>query len=271
MKSTWCAPYHNRGYLFRSLKGVILPGYVYICYEHHDTNEVYADPFQIILIQIAVPSRQDVEEYRCLRKVINEMVGRINGKFATIDYCPIHFVYNSLDFKEMVALYSVADICLVTSTRDGMNLVSPGEPVYYFLPISGLNTNTLKVSYEFIASQAEKKGTLILSEFTGAAQSLNGALIVNPWDAAEVAQAILEAVTMSEETRLKNYLMLSKYVNKFTAARWGLEFTNEIKNIRAHYKNLDCIVPTEEVCKRVKETPGRRVRRSSFTSHTDCC
>lgn len=55
--------------------------------------------------------------------MINEMVGRINGKFARIDYCPIHFVYNSIDFKEMVALYYVADICLVTSTRDGMNLV----------------------------------------------------------------------------------------------------------------------------------------------------
>jgi trehalose-6-phosphate synthase len=71
-----------------------------------------------------VPSRQDVEEYQNLRSTVNELVGRINGRFGTVDFVPIHFMHKSLQFNELVSLYAVSDVCLVTSTRDGMNLVS---------------------------------------------------------------------------------------------------------------------------------------------------
>ena len=78
---------------------------------------------QVVLIQLAVPSRQDVEEYQNLRSTVNELVGRINGRFGTVDFMPIHFMHKSLPFTELCALYAVSDVCLVTSTRDGMNLV----------------------------------------------------------------------------------------------------------------------------------------------------
>lgn len=107
---------------------------------------------------------------------------------------PFHFMHKSIDFEELVALYSVADVCLVTSTRDGMNLVS----------------------FEYIASQGKHNGVLVLSEFTGAAQSLNGSIIVNPWNTEEVARAIHEAVTMPPEDRAANYGKLRKYVSKHT-------------------------------------------------------
>lgn len=107
---------------------------------------------------------------------------------------PIHWMHKSVNFEELIALYAVSDVCLVSSTRDGMNLVS----------------------YEYIACQRKRHGVLILSEFAGAAQSLNGSIIVNPWNTEELAGALQEAVTMSDEQRLINFNKLDKYVSKYT-------------------------------------------------------
>ena len=79
-------------------------------------------------MQLAVPSRQDVEEYQNLRATVNELVGRINGRFGTVEFMPIHFMHKSLAFDELCALYAVSDVCLVSSTRDGMNLVCTVSP-----------------------------------------------------------------------------------------------------------------------------------------------
>ena len=83
---------------------------------------------KVVLVQLAVPSRQDVEEYQNLRATVNELVGRINGRFGTVEFMPIHFMHKSLQFDELCALYALSDVCLVTSTRDGMNLVSVFSP-----------------------------------------------------------------------------------------------------------------------------------------------
>ncbi len=107
---------------------------------------------------------------------------------------PIHFMHKSVNFDELVALYAVSDVCLVSSTRDGMNLVS----------------------YEYIASQQKRHGVMVLSEFTGAAQSLNGSLIVNPWNTEELAATIHDAVTMGDEQRAVNFQKLERYVMKYT-------------------------------------------------------
>lgn len=149
---------------------------------------------KVVLVQVAVPSRQDVEEYQNLRAVVNELVGRINGKFGTVEFMPIHFMHKSVSSDELTALYAVSDVCLVSSTRDGMNLVS----------------------YEYIACQEKRHGVMILSEFAGAAQSLNGSIIVNPWNTEELADAIHDAVTMGDDARQYNYQKLAKYVNKYT-------------------------------------------------------
>lgn len=122
---------------------------------------------------------------------------------------PIHFLHQSVSFEELTALYAVSDVCLVSSTRDGMNLVS----------------------YEYIATQAARHGVMILSEFTGAAQSLNGSLIVNPWNTEELAGAIFDAVTMGEEQREINFRKLEKYVFKYTSAWWGESFVGELNRI----------------------------------------
>jgi len=164
---------------------------------------------KVVLVQVAVPSRQDVEEYQNLRAVVNELVGRINGMFGTIEFMPIHFMHKSVNFEELTALYAVSDVCLVSSTRDGMNLVS----------------------YEYIASQQKRHGVMILSEFAGAAQSLNGSIICNPWNIQELAGAIHDAMTMPDDLRESNHQKLYKYVTKYTSQFWGDSFVGELKKI----------------------------------------
>ncbi|KAJ1844305.1 Trehalose-6-P synthase/phosphatase complex synthase subunit [Coemansia sp. RSA 2708] len=164
---------------------------------------------RVVLVQVAVPSRGDVEEYRQLIASVNELVGRINGRFGTVEYTPIHFLHKSVVFSELVALYAVADVCLITSTRDGMNLVS----------------------YEYVASQQRRHGVLVLSEFAGAAQSLDGALIINSWNIEEVAAAVGQALAMPAAQREASFNTLYRYVTKYTAAYWGVSFIGELKRV----------------------------------------
>ncbi|KAG5651723.1 hypothetical protein H0H81_007693 [Sphagnurus paluster] len=185
---------------------------------------------KVVLVQLAVPSRQDVEEYQNLRSTVNELVGRINGRFGTVEFMPIHFMHKSLAFDELCALYAVSDVCLVSSTRDGMNLVRSISPLPHYP--QQLN-RFAQVSYEYVACQQARQGVMILSEFAGAAQSLNGSLVVNPWDSQQVADAIHEAVTMDAATRAENHRKLFKYVNKYSAAFWGSSFIKEMSRIDA--------------------------------------
>lgn len=109
-------------------------------------------------------------------------------------------------------MYALADACLVTSTRDGMNLVA----------------------YEYISSQIDRHGSMILSEFAGAAQSLNGSLLINPWDVQSTADAIHVALTLSGEQRQSNWQKLFNYVSKYTAEAWGVSFVNDLTRLSGH-------------------------------------
>ncbi|XP_054814273.1 alpha,alpha-trehalose-phosphate synthase [UDP-forming] 1 isoform X2 [Prosopis cineraria] len=164
---------------------------------------------KVVLLQIAVPTRTDVPEYQKLTSQVHEIVGRINGRFGTLTAVPIHHLDRSLDFHALCALYAVTDVALVTSLRDGMNLVS----------------------YEFVACQEKKKGVLILSEFAGAAQSLGaGAILVNPWNITEVAAAIAQALNMSPGEREKRHKHNYVHVTTHTAQEWAETFVSELND-----------------------------------------
>ncbi|KAH0876192.1 hypothetical protein HID58_073554 [Brassica napus] len=164
---------------------------------------------KVVLLQIAVPTRTDVSEYQKLTSQVHEIVGRINGRFGTLTQVPIHHLDRSLDFYALCALYAVTDVALVTSLRDGMNLVS----------------------YEFVACQEAKKGVLILSEFAGAAQSLGaGAILVNPWNITEVAASIGQALNMSPEEREKRHRHNFHHVKTHTAQEWAETFVSELND-----------------------------------------
>ncbi|XP_048332634.1 alpha,alpha-trehalose-phosphate synthase [UDP-forming] 1 isoform X1 [Ziziphus jujuba] len=162
---------------------------------------------KVVLLQIAVPTRTDVPEYQKLTSQVHEIVGRINGRFGTLTAVPIHHLDRSLDFHALCALYAVTDVALVTSLRDGMNLVS----------------------YEFVACQASKKGVLILSEFAGAAQSLGaGAILVNPWNITEVAASIGYALNMPADEREKRHQHNFMHVTTHTSQEWAATFVRSL-------------------------------------------
>ncbi|XP_062011701.1 alpha,alpha-trehalose-phosphate synthase [UDP-forming] 1 isoform X2 [Rosa rugosa] len=164
---------------------------------------------KVVLLQIAVPTRTDVPEYQKLTSQVHEIVGRINGRFGSLTTVPIHHLDRSLEFHALCALYAVTDIALVTSLRDGMNLVS----------------------YEYVACQDAKKGVLILSEFAGAAQSLGaGAILVNPWNITEVANSIGQALNMSSEEREKRHRHNFAHVTTHTAQEWAETFVSELND-----------------------------------------
>lgn len=165
-----------------------------------------ADRDTIKFIFVSVPSREGIEEYQALREEVESRVGRLNGKYATLNNSPVHFIHGSVEFTDLCALYSLADVALVTPLIDGMNLVAK----------------------EFIACQRENAGLLILSEFAGAAEELFNALIVNPYDTKAVADSLTEALAMSaEEKRARNQPMRER-VMKFDAQRWAQSFIEDL-------------------------------------------
>lgn len=164
---------------------------------------------KIVLVQIGVPSRTEVDEYKKLISQTNELVGRINGKYGTLDNAPIVFINQSVNFDDLCALYSVADVAVVSSIRDGMNLVS----------------------YEYVMCQEERHGVLVLSEFAGSAQSLSGAIRVNPWNIEELAEAVHEALTLPQRERELRHGKLFHYVNKHTASFWAHSFVSQLQKI----------------------------------------
>lgn len=168
----------------------------------------------VVLIQVAVPSRTSVVEYQNLAANVNEMVGRINGRFGTIEHSPVHYIHRSVRPHELVALYNVADVCLVTSLRDGMNLVS----------------------HEYVMCQVREcserrvgPGVLVLSEFAGSAQSLSGAIRVNPWNTNDIATALDYALNLMPKDREYRHMNLLRYVKTHSASFWGKSFLTDLE------------------------------------------
>ena len=151
------------------------------------------------LVQVAVPSRTDVESYKKFRRDLNELVGRINARFGGTDSLPIHYFYRSIPDRELVALYRAADVMLVTALRDGMNLVAK----------------------EFVASRIDDDGVLVLSEFAGASEELGEAVRINPYDVDAVADAIVQALNMPAGERRARMRALRRRVRARTSESWA--------------------------------------------------
>ncbi|CAN8312348.1 unnamed protein product [Cochlearia groenlandica] len=207
---------------------------------------------KVVLVQIAVPTRNAVPEYQKLKSQVHGLVGRINGRFGSVSSLPIHHLDCSVGFNYLCALYAVADVMLVTSLRDGMNLVS----------------------YEFIACQESKKGALILSEFAGAGQSLGaGAILVNPWDVTEVSSAIKQALDMSYEERKTRHRVNFNYVKTYSANKWGDDFMSELAANFAEtdmqLKKIQHELPKQDLVRRYSQSNNRLIILGFFGTLTE--
>jgi trehalose 6-phosphate synthase len=158
---------------------------------------------------VASPSRERVEQYRLLREEVETTVGRINGQHAELELGspPVHYLHQSFPREEMAALYQAADVMLVTSLRDGMNLVAK----------------------EFVACRTDEQGALVLSEFTGAADELVGAFLVNPHDIEGLKDAIVRAVTAPPQEVRRRMRSMRRRVRENDVAHWAASFLEALK------------------------------------------
>ncbi|WP_316820025.1 bifunctional alpha,alpha-trehalose-phosphate synthase (UDP-forming)/trehalose-phosphatase [Pedobacter gandavensis] len=171
---------------------------------------------KLALYMIVVPSRDTVPKYKELKDQIDQLVGNINAKFRTISWVPVHYFYRSFSVEFLSAIYSAADICLVTPMRDGMNLVSK----------------------EYVASRPNEDGVLILSEMAGASKELNDALIVNPNNIEDLVEAMIQAINMSPQEQQSRMKSMRAIVSKFNIHLWVKNFMDKLKEVKTMQESL---------------------------------
>jgi trehalose 6-phosphate synthase/phosphatase len=172
--------------------------------------------FKVVFNMVVVPSRDNIEVYRGMKKEIEATVGRINGKYSNLAWRPIIYQYKSLPFNEMVAIYDVSDVGFITPLRDGMNLVAK----------------------EYIACQSENKGVLVLSEMAGASVELNEAIIINPTDVEETADALDKALSMPEEEKERRIHKMQNRLKRYNVFTWSSDFFSQVDVIKKEQENM---------------------------------
>ncbi len=193
---------------------------------------------KVVFILNVIPSREDIPTYHERKRIVEQKISRINGHFSTLHWQPVIYRYNHLSFEELCALYQSADIALITPLRDGMNLVAK----------------------EYIASCIDK-GVLILSELTGAASELNEAVLVNPTDIEEVADAIYKAWTMplvEQRTRLS---YMQRRLAEYNVYKWVNDFLDQLISTKKDQEILKVNILTEEHARQIVSEFERSERR----------
>jgi trehalose 6-phosphate synthase/phosphatase len=191
---------------------------------------------KIVFVLSVVPSREEVPQYNVMKRELDELVGRVNGRFGKANWVPILYHYRHLDFTELVAYYRLADVALITPLRDGMNLVAK----------------------EYLACQVEEKGVLILSEMAGAARELGEAVQVNPNHREEMAEAILEALTMPEAERIRRNRPMRDRLRTYNARHWADSFMVGLERAKAQQHSLGTLHLSRDL--------GRTVWKTSLSS-----
>lgn len=200
---------------------------------------------KVIFLQLVVPSRDNVKHYATLREEINRLVSDINAKYGTITWQPIHYFYRSFPLEMLSALYKKADIALVTPLRDGMNLVCK----------------------EYIASKTDQTGVLILSEMAGASKELYEALIINPTNKEEVANAIHEALIMPPEEQKRRMELLQTNVRKFDVHHWVNNFMDKLKEVKYKQEQLSTRIITKEFEQKLSAQYAQADKRLIFLDY----
>ncbi|HZS18464.1 MAG TPA: trehalose-6-phosphate synthase, partial [Candidatus Udaeobacter sp.] len=170
---------------------------------------------RVVLIQVVVPSRVEIPRYHEFKQRIDRLVGDINGRFSTSDWLPVQYHFRGLDREDLLAHYRACDMAFVTPLKDGMNLVAK----------------------EYCACRTEENGVLILSQFAGAAEQLkSGALLVNPYDVEQMADAILRAFQMSDAERTARMKRMRRVVREENVFWWVDSFLKVGAKLRVRAK-----------------------------------
>lgn len=165
---------------------------------------------KVSFVCVAVPSRTKVDEYRLLKEEVDRLVGEVNGRWSTVDWTPVRYLYRSLPFDELVGLYTASDIAFVTPLRDGMNLIAK----------------------EYAAASTSAEGVLILSEMAGAAKELGEALLVNPNDPNAMVSVLEQALTLPLEERKARMTAIRDRVRRYDIKRWVEDFLTTLDRVK---------------------------------------
>jgi len=161
---------------------------------------------RVTLLQLAAPSRTQIEEYGRINDEIENLVEEINRRHGADPWKPVHFLRDHHDYHAVLAAYHMADVVMVTSLHDGMNLVAK----------------------EFVAARTDGDGVLLLSQYTGAARELTDAVLINPYDTDQLADAMLRAFRMPEEERRRRMARMRAQVEKNNIYEWGRKIFEEL-------------------------------------------
>lgn len=171
---------------------------------------------KVSLAMIVVPSRDTVDIYAELKTHIDQLIGEINGKYSKLGWNPIYYFYQSFSFEELLAMYDIAQVALVTPLRDGMNLVAK----------------------EYLAAKCNKPGVLVLSEMAGAAIELPDAIIINPNDTDQIERAILQALNMPESEKKERLEKMQKRISRQDVKKWAKDFVEELLDIKTRNREI---------------------------------
>ena len=181
---------------------------------------------EVTLLQVLVPSRLSHPDYQELRRVIEQRVARVNGRFGQPGVVPVQYLHRSVSPHELAALYRFAHVGLVTPLRDGMNLVAQ----------------------EYVWCQRDQHGVLVLSEFAGAAQVLSGALLVNPWNVDQVADTLEEALALDADEKRGRMRDMQRRVEAIAAPRWAAGFLEALARSARTQREGTTGDPVDEAC-----------------------
>ena len=165
---------------------------------------------RVSMIVQAIPSGETSESFFNLKSKVDELVGRINGNYGTLNWTPVRYLNQTFTMDERIDLYSLSDIALILPIRDGMNLVAK----------------------EFVASRHNGEGVLILSELAGASKELHEALLVNPNNLDDISEAIREAIEMPEEEQVRRNKVMMQRLQRYTVERWANEFIKSLDGVK---------------------------------------
>ena len=165
---------------------------------------------KVALLMVVVPSRIGVVQYDLMKRQLEELVGKINGRFGRVGWTPVVYQYRHVPFNSLVALYSVSEVCLVTPLRDGMNLVAK----------------------EYLASRTDGTGVLVLSEMAGSAKELPEAIIVNPNNRVEMAAALKDALETSTDEQQKRNRLMQRRLRRYNVMRWADDFLSTLLGMK---------------------------------------
>jgi len=200
---------------------------------------------EVMLVMVIIPSRVGVESYMTIKNNIDELVGKINGEYGTLSGAPILYQYRSLNFEELIALYYLSDVALVTPLRDGMNLIAK----------------------EYITCKTEGRGVLILSEMAGAVDELAESIIINPNNIEEIAEAISKALSLPVDEQREKLAFMQQRLKDYDVFKWAESFLKSLNDEKDKQRRLEAKVLPESVRKNIIAHFKRAPKRLLFLDY----